>query len=50
MRPYRNTRAVGTPHWLAPEVVKGEPYTKEIDVWAFGAFAHELASGMPPFM
>ena len=36
-------------HWLAPEIVKGHPYSKEIDVWSFGALAHELASGQPPF-
>lgn len=36
-------------HWLAPEIVKGQPYSKEIDIWSFGALAHELASGQPPF-
>ena len=41
--------AIGTPNWLAPEVILGYPYAKEIDVWAFGCVAHEMAQGEPPF-
>ena len=45
---YRKT-GTGSYNWCAPEIVNGVMYSKEIDVWAFGAFAHELATGEPPF-
>ena len=45
---WRRTRT-GTKNWFSPEIVKGEMYSKEVDVWAFGSFAHELGCGRPPF-
>jgi len=45
---YRETQR-GTPSWVSPEIAKGIPYSKEVDVWAFGCFAWELADGYPPF-
>ena len=45
---WRKTKK-GTPNWIAPEIVKGTQYSKEIDVWSFGCFAYELATGKPPF-
>ena len=39
----------GTPSWVAPEIVKGHRYGKEVDVWAFGCFAFELLARVPPF-
>ena len=45
----RNTQAVGTDNWKAPELIRGESYSKEVDIWAFGAFCYELANGEPPF-
>ena len=38
-----------SPNWTAPEVASGFPYSKASDVWSFGCFAYELATGMPPF-
>ena len=35
----------GTTNWLSPEVAQGQPYYKEADIWAFGCFAYELATG-----
>ena len=48
MKQYRMTQ-FGTPSWVSPEIAKGEMYEKEVDVWAFGCFAYELATGSPPF-
>ena len=45
---HRCTR-IGTGDWYAPEIIHGVAYSKEIDVWSFGIFAYELASGQPPF-
>ena len=45
---YRKT-STGSYNWCSPEIINGVIYSKEIDVWAFGAFAHELATGEPPF-
>jgi serine/threonine protein kinase len=40
---------IGTPNWMAPELFDPNPfYGKEIDIWAFGAMAYEMATGLPP--
>ena len=36
---------VGTPLYMSPELVTGQPYTYASDVWALGCVAYELASG-----
>ena len=40
---------LGSDNWKAPELIRGESYNKEVDIWAFGAFCYELANGEPPF-
>ena len=35
----------GTTAFLSPEIAQGILYGKEVDIWAFGCFAYELASG-----
>ena len=46
---WRKTRS-GTMNWFSPEIVNGVIYSKEVDVWAFGAMLHEIGKGQPPFM
>lgn len=40
---------MGTPHFMAPEVVKREPYGKPVDVWGCGVILFILLSGCLPF-
>lgn len=45
----KRTTVIGTPHWMAPELFDAEAsYGTEVDIWAFGAMAYELAAGQPP--
>lgn len=41
--------AVGTPAYMAPEVLRGEPATPRADVWAFGVLLQEICTGARPF-
>lgn len=40
---------IGTPTFMAPELLKGEPYGKSIDVYSFGMIAWQLSTGAHPF-
>jgi serine/threonine-protein kinase len=40
---------MGTPHYMSPEQVKGEPVTTRSDVFALGAVFHELLCGRKAF-
>lgn len=40
---------VGTPEYLAPEIVDGQSYTCIVDWWSFGILIYEMLHGYPPF-
>lgn len=40
---------VGTPLFMAPELVRSEPYSKKIDVWALGCCLYNFSQLSHPF-
>ena len=44
-----NVGCIGTPQWVAPEVLRGGGYSKAADVYSFGMILLELVSRQVPF-
>ncbi|XP_077252211.1 mitogen activated protein kinase kinase kinase-like protein isoform X3 [Tasmannia lanceolata] len=52
--PMRDTSSAGTPEWMAPELIRNEPFSEKCDIFSFGIIMWELCTlsrpwdGIPP--
>lgn len=46
---FRTDTIIGTPHYMAPEVMQGKGYTFDSDIWSLGILFYELICGHLPF-
>lgn len=52
--PMRDSSSAGTPEWMAPELIRSEPFTEKCDIFSLGVIMWELCTlnrpweGVPP--
>jgi cGMP-dependent protein kinase len=45
----RTKTIIGTPHYMAPEIIIGQSYSSAVDLWSLGVCMYEFISGGVPF-
>ncbi|MGQ0720617.1 MAG: serine/threonine-protein kinase, partial [Candidatus Eiseniibacteriota bacterium] len=45
----RTGHLVGTPHYMAPELIRGEPIGIKADIYSFGVMMYEMFAGKLPY-
>ena len=45
----KGKKIIGTPDYTAPEIIKGEAHSYEVDFFSLGVIMYECFTGVPPF-
>ena len=45
----KTSKGIGTPGYIAPEIINAEPHSFAVDIWSLGCLMHVLLFQIPPF-